>query len=115
MWDVDVRNDPIRKKDILVISLVSFIDENSGYACIIRGITRQFRGCGTRHILVDTIIATNIQSFNGGCSTAKSVAVLPCPGYASAHNVYHLEMCNIAHLSHTIAVIPIPTKWILIG
>ena len=52
------------------------------------GVARQFRGCGTRHFLVGTIIAINVEYLNGGCGTAKSVAALPHPGYASDTNPF---------------------------
>ena len=47
-----------------------------------------------RHILVGTIIATNVKSLNGGCGTAKSVAALlrvPHSGYAPDLNTHDLE------------------------
>ena len=69
-----------------------------------RGVARQFRGCGTRHIFVGTIIATNVNSLNGGCGTVKSVA----PGYASGWG----NPISPTHLSINISIL-LKLNWCL--
>ena len=72
----------------------------------VRGVARQFRGCGTRHLLVGTIMATNLKSLNGGCGTSKIVAALSHVlhfGDASVwwHNRGNLFISSLRFISKT--------------